>query len=145
MKKSTILLVVLVYIVSFLVVGLFGISIKGYNKDIYVDEIKIVVPTQEGIDIQDVTDYTKTKKDYKFIVTYKEDMIVQLKAEVYPTNTTFPNINVVYDEEQTAFAVDIVDQFYLNITFQGAGTVAKFSVESTDGQKYQVPVTVAAF
>ena len=89
--------------------------------------------------------FYKGKFLYKFIVTYKEDMIVQLKAEVYPTNTTFPNINVVYDEEQTAFAVDIVDQFYLNITFQGAGTVAKFSVESTDGQKYQVPVTVAAF
>ena len=66
-------------------------------------------------------------------------MIVQLKAEVYPTNTTFPSINVVYDEEQTAFDVDIVDQFYLNVTFQGAGTVAKFSVESTRTAKGLLP------
>ena len=142
MKKSTILFVALVYIISFLVVGLFGIAVKGYHEVIYVDDIKIVVPEQ-GVTITDKTDYEAETIEYSFATKYKAGLIVQLKAEVLPAETSFPEISVVYDMEQSAYTVDVVDGYYIHVAFNKKAS-CRFAVQSTDGNKYQVPVKIIA-
>ena len=41
MKKSTILMLIVIYVVAFLVVGFFGVSISGHYNVNYVTEILI--------------------------------------------------------------------------------------------------------
>ena len=142
MKKSTILFVALVYIISFLIVGLFGIAVKGYHEVIYVDDIKITVPEQ-GITINDKTDYEAENIEYYFTTKYSAGLIVQLKAEVLPAETSFPDISVVYDTEQSAYTVNVVDGFYIHVAFNKKASCT-FRVQSTDGNKLQVPVEILA-
>lgn len=148
MKKSTILVVILVYIVSFLVVGIFGISIRALDKDVYVDSITISVPEQ-GIKIEDKTDTTQVPTFdnpylYKYNTDFKEGGItVQLKATVLPANTTFPNIQIAYNENQEVYSAEIVSVYYINVHFYSSGT-AKLSVKSTDGKDYRVDVQIRA-
>ena len=144
MKKSTIFALVLVYIISFLAVGLFGIATKGYHEVIYVDSIKIDCPDL-GDKIKDKTDYRDENPTYKYVAQYEEGLIVRLKAEVYPVETSFPKIAVVYDTEASVgfYTITVVDDYYIHIEFEQIGR-ALFSVQSTDGKKLQVPVQVTA-
>ena len=148
MKKSTILVVALVYIVSFLIVGLFGMSIRASEKDVYVENIKITCPEQ-GIKINDLTDYEQEPTFenpflYKFNTDFVEGgLTVQFKAEVLPLETTFKNVVVSYDRNQTIFTIEMVDIYYINVHFNGKGT-SRFSVKSTDGKDYTVNVQLRA-
>lgn len=139
MKKSTFLIVALVYIVSFIIVGLFGASIKGYDPIIYVESISLTVPQQATA----ITDKTSSQDeyDYYYAAKYKEGMIITLKAEVKPDNTTYPEVDVSYDETQTVYTVSVVDNVFIYVSFAKKGT-ATFVVESTDGMKLQTSVKI---
>lgn len=150
MKKSTIFLVAVVYIVSFIIVGFFGISIKGYFEDIYVEEIRITCPEQ-GVTIRDATDYDDVDEaghvrsyDFRTFFENKEGngMEILLKAEVYPLNTSFKNVDVVYDEDQSSYKPR-VEGSYIHVEIYKS-SVSSFAVQSTDGKKYQVRVKIAA-
>jgi len=143
MKKSTIFVVILIYIVSVVVVGLFGISIKSYDPKVYVDDIKISVVADQGFNIVDNTDYNVKPISYDFATIYQKEMTVKLKASVEPANTSFPNVAVEYDTKQEVFTVEVVDKVYINVHFAEGGS-AKFTVLSTDGKKVAHKVKVNA-
>ena len=149
MKKSTILVVVLVYIISFIVVGLFGLSMRAVDKVIYVDEIKISCPQMKEQGVEDLTDTSQVADKenpylYKYRVGFKEGgTTVQLKAEVTPSNATYPNIKTSDVSGQTIYTVEVVNIYYINISFNEPGT-AKFFVESTDGSNYRVAIQIRA-
>ena len=150
MKKSTILVVALVYIISFIVVGLFGLSMRAVDKIIYVDEIKISCPQMKEQGVEDNTNYDQVISEenpyftYRYRVGFKEGgTTVQLKAEVTPSNATYPNIKTSDVSGQTIFTVDIENIYYINIKFNEPGT-AKFFVESTDGSNYRVAIQIRA-
>ena len=147
MKKSTILVVALVYIVSFLIVGLFGMSIRALEKDVYVEKINITC-LEQGINIEDLTDYNQEPDFdnpflYKFRTDFNEGLTVQLKAEVLPIETTYKNIILSYSQEQTVFSAEIVDVYYINVHFNEKGT-SRLSVKSTDGKDYTVSIQIRA-
>ena len=149
MKKSTILLVVAVYIVSFLIVGFFGIQARGYFKDVYVEDIKLICPEQT-VKVEDmgVQKDDSTGEEYYFFKTkYQSNegqgIKVVFKAEVYPLETSFKAINVIYDDGQSAYSATIVDDYYIHLQINKKA-MCRFSVESTDGKKFQKEVRVAA-
>ncbi len=149
MKKSTILLVAVVYIISFIIVGFFGISARGYFKDVYVEDIKMICPEQAvKVDNMGTITDPDTGKDYYYFKTKfaKNDgagIKVIFKAEVYPLETSFKAINVVYDESQTVYSATIVDDYYIHLQINKVG-MCRFAVESTDGKKLQREVRIAA-
>ena len=84
MKKSTIFLIILVYIVSFIIVGLFGIQTRAYDEIIYVESISLKVVSGPIVNEK----YEEERNLYTFYTYYDDDLTIQLKAEVLPANAT---------------------------------------------------------
>ena len=107
MKKSTIIVLVIVYIVSFFLVGLLGQAVRAYDPVIYPESIVLVEP--DGVatvqtNVKDPNDPSKVLYDYYYLVnSYQHGMSITLKATVKPDNTSFPNVSYVKDETNTTF------------------------------------------
>ena len=144
MKKSTILLLVIVYIASFLVVGFLGQAIKGYNPVYYPEAIELLEPDGIAYSItKDVVD-SKTGEityNYYYVVRpYKEGMSFRLKSIVKPDNCTYPDVRYFKDESDTSFNLETTDtnssieKNYAVITLNETPApviTAKFNVSST--------------
>ena len=98
MKKSTILALVIVYIVSFLVVGLLGIAIKGYNPIIYVDDIVVTDPDNSAY-MKPGTPSEGYDYWYKSII-HEDHISLRIKATAFPENTTYPNLDFEVEEDE---------------------------------------------
>lgn len=138
MKKSTIFLLVLVYIVSFIIVGLFGIQVRAHDQIIYVDSI-----TLKAVDEVNVhTTYDEENKIYKFWTYYPDESDdekrkIQFVTEVLPANATNRGIEVILDNPNVR---DVkVDKEFIDIYLNegGIGTI-DFSVVSTDGNNLTI-------
>ena len=154
MKKATILLVLLVYIVAFFAVGLFGIAIRTNYKMNYVNEILIEkMDDQPGLverkhdrvettkDIKD-EQYRRFENTYDYTLSYEKGVVAKFRVKVLPTNSTYTTFTLIPTEDPN-LTYEIKDETLLYITFNKRRT-ASFIVESTDGNKTQTMVTVAA-
>lgn len=107
MKKSTILMLVIVYIVSFFLIGLLGQAVRAYDPVVYPTSIELVEPDNIATvkkDVRDPEDNDKVLYDYYFIVNpYHDGMSITIKATVKPDNTSFPNVNFIRDASNTTF------------------------------------------
>ena len=136
MKKSTIFLILLVYIASFIIVGLFGIQVRAHNEIIYVENISLTAVNQEALVN---SRYDEEEKKYKFIAYYEEGLVIQLKANVTPANATNNAVKASYDSEIAE--ITIVDSVFININVKDSGAL-EFSIVSTDGLDLTVNATL---
>ena len=86
MKKSTIFLILLVYIASFIIVGLFGIQVRAHNEIIYVENISLTAVNQEALVN---SRYDEEEKKYK--AAKKESDLATFKAELIRAISTAIN------------------------------------------------------
>ena len=106
MKKSTIILILLIYIASIAAVGFFGLKVVSYYE--------VVIPEQVEITNEDLTEITDASGKYKYIVLdYEEDLVYWLSWRVYPENAK-QDVVFVYDEANTTATVDDVGRVYFN-------------------------------
>lgn len=109
MKKSTILLLVIVYIVSFFVIGLLGQSIKNYNPVIDPESVLVVDPdnkTEASTNIYD-EDTGKLLYHYYFVYhNYKKGDSVRIKATVKPDNCSYPDVIIYKDKTDETFSIE---------------------------------------
>jgi len=152
MKKSTILLLVLVYLASFLIVGIFGISVKSYDPTYNVEKVNIEVAANqvEGVS-PEVTKFKSVENEdrhYTCVVRYnyversldgKINCVVRLKASVYPTNATVKTLRLQTAEYSDVAEVIQEDNVYFNISFKIKDAYT-FDIYATDG--YQAYTTV---
>jgi len=106
MKKSTILLLVLVYVVAFFAIALFGHSIRGYNAVVEPESIELVDPDNQTNLKKDVKDPNTGEKlyDYYFVFeNFKNTGKVRIKATVLPANTDYPNVVFTKDVQNISF------------------------------------------
>ena len=111
MKKSTILLLVVVYIVSFFIIGLLGHSVKNYDPKVYPENIEVVELDGKTTLTRDVLDPDTGEKayDYYFLYkNYKSGDSVRIKAFVKPDNCTYPNVSFTKDQEDTSFVIKTI-------------------------------------
>ena len=146
MKKSTILLLAVVYIVSFFVIGLLGHSIRNYNPEIYPDSIEVMDPDNKTTMSKDVIDETTGELLYHYYFVYrnyKQGDSVRIKAVAKPDNCTYPNVDFLKETSDTSFSLethetnDKIEQNFALITLNempGEGEIAvtkRFSVRDT--------------
>ena len=106
MKKSTILLLVIVYVLSFLVIGLLGQAVRAYDPVIYPESLEITEVDNIATVQKDVSFGTR-KYDYYFVIrNYQEGTAVRLKAVVKPENTSYPNVDFIKDQTDTSYNLD---------------------------------------
>ena len=109
MKKSTILLLVLVYIVSFFVIGLLGHSIRNYDPEIYPESIEIIDPDNRTTVSKDTTDPDTGELLYNYYFVYKNYKSwdsVRIKANIKPDNCTYPDVKFTKDISDTSFKIE---------------------------------------
>lgn len=94
MKKSTILILLIVFVVSVLVVGIFGMQSVPYEQILYVKQI---VPTSvtsmigSSQDLQIQTD----ENGYYVMLPYEEGLELLINYELKPADCTNKNVKVV--------------------------------------------------
>ena len=150
MKKSTILLLVVVYILSFFIVGLLGHSIRNYDPVVEPTSIEIV-DTDNKMEM-----YQKRGVfDYYFIYRgYTEGTEVRLKAVVKPDNSSYKDASFFKDVEATNFNLSThetnpekVEQNFVIVSLveePAAFTITKFYVETTNpGYKIRLILGIA--
>lgn len=96
MKKSTILLIAVVFAVSVFVVGIFGIKNVPYNQRIYVEEItlrSLTLSNGKTVDIKQ----NDNDGSYYVRIEYEEDLSVMVNYTVTPNNATNRNLNITVD------------------------------------------------
>lgn len=94
MKKSTILIIVAVFLISVFVVGIFGMQNVPYNEIVYVNQI---VPTSVTLSNGAESPQIKTSKDnsyYYIVVPYVQNIIVMINYDVLPNDATNRKLDV---------------------------------------------------
>lgn len=150
MKKSTILLLVVVYVLSFFIVGLLGHSIRNYDPTIEPEKVEII-DTDNKMEVY----RNSGVYDYYFIYRgYTINTEVRLKAVVKPDNTSYRNVAFFKDIESTNFNLythesnpEKVEQNFVIVTLveePDAVTITRFYVETTNpGTKIRLIIGVA--
>lgn len=142
MKKSVIFAIAVIYIISIVVVGLFGASIRGAPPTIYCDAIQIVDPTNSIL--------TETKvngADYGFTIDYQENLSFSIQAKVKPTNCSFPAVDYFYNTDQNEYIIEQEDNNVATIKLTDEaeqGCWIEGYAQSTDGKKLTVKFVIYA-
>ncbi len=143
MKKSTILALVIVYIVSFLVVGLLGIAIKGYNPIIYVDDIVVSDP-DNGAFMKYRGQFENFDYYYTSVIT-ENHATMRIMAQAKPENTNYPNLDFEVENDEN-YEFKIEEGKYGIVSFQnlikGTPVTCRITIKSTDGKKLQKVVGI---
>lgn len=103
MRKSTILLLVIVYILSFLAIGLLGQAVRSYDPVVYPESITLIEPDDIATVHKDTKIGDKMYNYYFVVRPYREGMSIRFKAEVKPDNTKYPNVDFFKDESDQSF------------------------------------------
>lgn len=107
MKKSTVLLLIVVYILSFFLIGLLGHSLRTYNEpEVYPEAVELSDPDEKTeLTLKPVDEDTgEILCDYYFLLReYQPGMSVRIKATVKPENCTYPDVHFIKDEQNLDF------------------------------------------
>lgn len=133
MKKSVIVLMAVIYIISIAIVSFFGLKIDTYNAKSYVEKVEI---TNEDV-----------KYDYKnekyVVINYVADdngiVSYQLNWRVYPDNATNKSVKFVYDEQR---GIASVNKFG-TVIFNKKGVVT-VEIKANDGSSKSDKITIYA-
>ena len=95
MKKSVILILIAVYVISIAVVGFFGLNVKFYQPNIPPEKIEINQVTYLGTTL-DCTTNSKGEKNV-VIDCYEDQLSVALRYTVTPDNATDKSVRYSFD------------------------------------------------
>ena len=113
MKKSTIIILEIVYVVAFFLIGLLGQAVRAYDPVIYPEAIELVEPNGIATVYKDYANPENPSEilfNYYFVVRpYEPDMTITLKAQVVPVDTTYPTVNFLKDESDISFDMDTIE------------------------------------
>ena len=137
MKKSVLILILVIYVASIVVIGFFGVKVGTFNVTAYVEEIQLtneeVVMDPNGVDqyiIIHFTPYNEGENNPNF---------VQLYYKVIPEDATFRNVTFEHAENEKASVNSIG-----TVIFTGRTTLTIY-ITSTDGTNVRTKVKVVAY
>lgn len=120
MKKSTVLLLIAVYIIAFFVVGLRGMELRSHYQVSYINEIQVIPFEEMGMTLtEDIkTDLNKDEAkeslkrythDYKYRINYADNMVLKFDVKLIPSNTTISEFQFYMDETYLKMCTPTVD------------------------------------
>ncbi len=121
MKKSVVILILVIYLASVALVSFFGLQYKTFDEVIYTERIEFL-----NEDIQENNDgsyYARAKKDESTGL-----WVYQIKYRVYPDNASNKEVDFQYDPQKTGVTVDTETGI---VTFEGG--VLEITIKPKDG------------
>ena len=148
MKKSVVIIILLIYCVSIVVVNFFGLKMHVYNEFVSVDSIICINEDDDNVDVN--MDNEKTILKTKFTKAYDKNIqsgtMIQIYWRVLPDNATIKNVKFVYDEKNTRV------EFYKTENGEYTGLVLFYNksmidvkIMSTDGRRIYKELTLWAY
>lgn len=135
MRKSVVLALVAVYVVSVCVVGYFGLNVRILNPTVYTEQIVI-----SGVLVNDTFIKADEDADGKYIyLTYADKMSVKLRYTVYPDNTT--NKDVIYSYEKSPYWTVSSDGIII-FNENSQGTALTLKIMPKDGSNVWDKITI---
>ncbi len=132
MKKSVVIIIALIYVLSVITVTLFGLQHKSFNEIIYVSQVEIIEPNA-SFD-QNGGKYIRITPDESGGGQY------QLVWEVTPENATNTAVTFNYDKQKSYVTVD--ENGLVTFTGQGAITI---TVTAADGTSQSDSIQIICF
>ena len=132
MKKSVIILIGVIYILSIAVVSFMGLKIDTFEETVYVQKIEI---TNEGVK-------TAPNGELYIVIPFNSDSddgtVFQLEWRVYPDYATLGAVKFIYDETITYASVSAFGA----VMFYKAGTSISVTITSIDGSMASQKITI---
>ncbi len=163
MKKSTILMLVVIYIAAFFIVGLLGIQLRTHYHVDYLNEILITpfeeshlvetkhpehVLINEGQEIsEDKYRYTNSY-EFKTTTNYSADMVLKFRVNLVPDNTTFSDYKLQEGDAKGMYKIEKGGDgtiFIKDIVVIGKRTAVNFTVEDLQNHGIKTDVTVYVY
>lgn len=162
MKKSTILMLIVIYIVAFFVVGLMGIKLRNHYSVSYLNQIQIeafeeskvekvkyeTVQINEGQEISDEKKRIQSTYEFKTTTAHTADMVLKFRVVLIPENTTFSDYKLNVPDTKNMYSVKKGGDgtiFVENIQVIGRRTPVKFSLEDLQNHGIKTDVTVFVY
>lgn len=147
MKKSTLIIIMIIYIASIVVINFFGLSVKVYNEVINVTSIECFNETDDQATVQTnskgikelVIDYNKLHTDVDS--EGKEYKLYMLQIRVIPDNATYKSFRLAGEHRNIKFAKDGNGRDTGIIMFYGKAFV-DVKIISTDGQNITTNLSI---
>ena len=124
MKKSVVIVIGLIYVISLFVVTLFGIKHKTFNEIVYVEQVEIIDSKAEYL--ADGSKFIRLYPDENDICTY------QLNWKITPENAANPDVVFIYDQKEN-FSID--ENGLVTYVSYGYLDIVTVTVRSVDGTK----------
>lgn len=166
MKKSTILMLVVIYIAAFFIVGLMGIQLRSHYHVDYLNEIqieafeesRIALVKQESVQVNEGQEISEEKKriqntyEFKTTTPYTEDMVLKFHVKLVPENTTFSDYKLNEVDGKGLYTVSKGDDGTIYVqdlkiigNRKNSKTVVKFSVEDLQKHGIKTDVTLNVY
>lgn len=148
MKKSTLIIIIIIYIASIPIINLFGMNVKLYNAKVNVSAIECLNETDENCTVTE----NNGKKTLKVKFTEAADPVnltgtmLQLNWRVAPDNATVKDVEFVIrgNKDHIEMYKDAEGNGTGLILFSGKAMV-NIDIVSTDGTKVLTTVLVWAY
>jgi len=126
MKKSTILIILVVFLGSVLIVGIFGMKAVPFESIVYC---KSIVPTSVVTTTGKVLEIGKNDNGYFLVVHYEENLGLLINYNLDPADCTFKEVHtsIVYPEKNPPAVITDKGE----IVFNRQGTV-RIQFRATD-------------
>lgn len=99
MKKSTVLILLIVFLGSVLIVGIFGIKSVPYEQIVYVSNIKFTSVTTMSSNSQTLEIRTSSSGLQYILLDYEDNLEVLINYEITPADSTNKNIKIIIVNE----------------------------------------------
>ncbi len=138
MKKSSVIIVLITFVLSVVLVGIFGMKMISYNTRIYV---KSITPTEvttsaniPGVELG----AGQEEGAYILVLPYFDDLIVRIDYEIDPADATEGAVELTVPDPADQ---EVVRLEGLNIHAQKAGS-ARLHYRAKDGGGAEIDITL---
>lgn len=131
MKKSVILIITMIYIVSVVIVGFIGLKMRVYDEIIYVTDIVCTVTGFEPTNISEDLMKEYGCNLYYYIPVTENDITIEVRSRVVPDNATSSSVR---------YSIDNNDKDYVSLTYSDNIASITFKDEDFIGGAYNIKV-----
>lgn len=138
MKKSSVIIVIITFVLSVVLVGIFGMKMISYNTRIYIETI---TPTEvtTSANIQGVKlGSGREENSYILVLPYFSDLIVRIDYEIDPADATDGIVELTVPDPADREVVE-TDGLTLRAKKQGS---ARLHYRAKDGGGAEIDITL---
>ncbi len=138
MKKSSVIIVIITFVLSVVLVGIFGMKMISYNTRVYIHTITPTAVTTSA-NISGVKLTAGSEKDsYILVLPYFEDLVVRIDYEIDPADATDGAVELTVPDPADR---EVVGTDGLNLLAKRQGS-ARLRYRAKDGGGAEITVTL---